>query len=126
MGRILPRVPDGSSLDPPPGNQVPAEVALIGYQDQGNLGMGYLAAVLQQRGHIVQMMDVRDGPESLAARLSPSPGAAATATGARRHLGYYRNHVFHCFAPAAIALRDPAGADSMVCCVNIVILCLVN
>jgi radical SAM superfamily enzyme YgiQ (UPF0313 family) len=46
-----------------------AEIALIGYQDQGNLGMGYLSAVLQQRGHTVQMIDVRDGPEKIAERL---------------------------------------------------------
>src|SRR5689334_12623266 len=46
-----------------------AEIALIGYQDQGNLGMGYLSAVLQQRGHTVHMIDVRDGPEKIAERL---------------------------------------------------------
>jgi hypothetical protein len=45
------------------------DVVLVGYQDQGNLGMGYLAAVLQQHGHTVDMVDVRDGPvESLTAR----------------------------------------------------------
>lgn len=48
----------------------PADVALIGYQDQGNLGMGYLAAVLQEAGRIVEMIDVRDGPETIAARLA--------------------------------------------------------
>jgi radical SAM superfamily enzyme YgiQ (UPF0313 family) len=45
------------------------DVALIGYQDQGNLGMGYLAAVLQEHGHIVELIDVRDGPEKIAERL---------------------------------------------------------
>ena len=45
------------------------DVALIGYQDQGNLGMGYLAAVLQQAGRTVVMMDIRDGPERVAERL---------------------------------------------------------
>jgi anaerobic magnesium-protoporphyrin IX monomethyl ester cyclase len=45
------------------------EVALVGYQDQGNLGMGYLAAVLQQNGHTIEMIEVRDGPERIAARL---------------------------------------------------------
>jgi radical SAM superfamily enzyme YgiQ (UPF0313 family) len=42
-----------------------SEVLLVGYQDQGNLGMGYLAAVLQQHGHTVRLVDVRDGPESI-------------------------------------------------------------
>src|SRR5947209_9629472 len=45
------------------------DVVLIGYQDQGNLGMGYLAAVLQQKGHTIEMIDVRDGPEQIAARV---------------------------------------------------------
>jgi anaerobic magnesium-protoporphyrin IX monomethyl ester cyclase len=45
------------------------DVVLIGYQDQGNLGMGYLAAVLQRRGHSVEMIDVRDGRDQIAARL---------------------------------------------------------
>jgi radical SAM superfamily enzyme YgiQ (UPF0313 family) len=44
----------------------PADVALIGYQDQGNLGMGYLAAVLQEQGRTVEMIDVRDGPDRIA------------------------------------------------------------
>jgi radical SAM superfamily enzyme YgiQ (UPF0313 family) len=48
-------------------------VALIGYQDQGNLGMGYLCAVLQRRGHSVQMIDVRDGAEKIAGRLRAQP-----------------------------------------------------
>src|ERR1035437_8988136 len=64
------RWPVGPVRDPPRGDRVPAEVALVGYQDQGNLGMGYLAAVLQERGHIVQMIDVRDGPEKIAERLA--------------------------------------------------------
>ena len=60
---------NASSLDPPVRPGPTAEIALIGYQDQGNLGMGYLSAVLQQRGHTVQMIDVRDGPEKIAERL---------------------------------------------------------
>lgn len=47
----------------------PLDVALIGYQDQGNLGMGYLAAVLQERGRTAEMIDIRDGPESIAKKL---------------------------------------------------------
>jgi anaerobic magnesium-protoporphyrin IX monomethyl ester cyclase len=49
------------------------DVALIGYQDQGNLGMGYLAAVLRQHGRTVEMIDVRDGPERIGERLISSP-----------------------------------------------------
>jgi radical SAM superfamily enzyme YgiQ (UPF0313 family) len=49
------------------------DVALIGYQDQGNLGMGYLAATLQERGWSVEMIDVREGPEQIGARLCAQP-----------------------------------------------------
>ena len=70
MGKTLPGVLDGSRLDPPGEDHIPAEVALIGYQDQGNLGLGYLAAVLQGRGHTVHMIEVRDGPEKIAERLA--------------------------------------------------------
>jgi len=68
MLNVLPGVLDGSSPAPRADSQ-PAEVALIGYQDQGNLGMGYLAAVLQGRGHHVQMIDVRDTADKIAERL---------------------------------------------------------
>jgi radical SAM superfamily enzyme YgiQ (UPF0313 family) len=47
----------------------PLDVALIGYQDQGNLGMGYLAATLQREGWSVEMIDVREGAEKIAARF---------------------------------------------------------
>jgi radical SAM superfamily enzyme YgiQ (UPF0313 family) len=69
VNNILPGILNASSLDPPVKNGATAEIALIGYQDQGNLGMGYLSAVLQRRGHTVQMIDVRDGPEKIAERL---------------------------------------------------------
>jgi anaerobic magnesium-protoporphyrin IX monomethyl ester cyclase len=54
-----------------PGQRVDA--VLIGYQDQGNLGMGYLAAVLRKHGRTVEMIDVRDGPERIGERLRPYP-----------------------------------------------------
>jgi anaerobic magnesium-protoporphyrin IX monomethyl ester cyclase len=73
VGNLLPGVLDESCLDPPPEDPLSVEVALIGYQDQGNLGMGYLAAVLQERGHIVRMIDIRDGPEKIAERLASRP-----------------------------------------------------
>jgi len=63
-------------------------VALIGYQDQGNLGMGYLAAVLQRQGREVEMIDVRDGPEAIAARLL-----------SRQPLVVGFSLIFQCFLP---------------------------
>jgi anaerobic magnesium-protoporphyrin IX monomethyl ester cyclase len=53
--------------------RVAPRVALIGYQDQGNLGMGYLAAVLQRHGYKAEMIDVRDGGAKIAARLLKRP-----------------------------------------------------
>jgi anaerobic magnesium-protoporphyrin IX monomethyl ester cyclase len=49
------------------------EVALIGFQDQGNLGMGYLAAVLRRHGCTARMLEVRDSPDTIAARLLERP-----------------------------------------------------
>jgi radical SAM superfamily enzyme YgiQ (UPF0313 family) len=66
---VLPGILSASSLDPPVKSGETAVVALIGYQDQGNLGIGYLSAVLQRRGHTVLMMDVRMGAEKLAEQL---------------------------------------------------------
>ncbi len=51
----------------------PARIALIGYQDQGNLGMGYLAAVLQRHGYRAEMIDIRDDGAKIAARLLKRP-----------------------------------------------------
>lgn len=52
------------------GPAVPADVMLVGYQDQGNLGMGYLAAVLQQHGRTVECVDVREGTADLVTRAT--------------------------------------------------------
>ena len=38
---------------------------LIGFQDQTNLGLGYLASTLTQRGFEAQIVDFREGPESI-------------------------------------------------------------
>jgi anaerobic magnesium-protoporphyrin IX monomethyl ester cyclase len=64
----------GSVLTPDntPIVQRPWLVALVGFQDQGNLGVGYLAAVLRQRGYTPEMIEVRDNPETIAARLLAS------------------------------------------------------
>ncbi|MDQ1471083.1 MAG: anaerobic magnesium-protoporphyrin monomethyl ester cyclase [Bryobacterales bacterium] len=64
--RPLPRKSD-------PLRDTAADVVLIGYQDQGNLGMGYLAAVLQEHGYVVDMVDIRDGAESIASGLIGRP-----------------------------------------------------
>jgi hypothetical protein len=63
--RPLPRKSD-------PRRDTAADVVLIGYQDQGNLGRGYLAAFLRQQGYVVDMVDIRDGAESIASRLISS------------------------------------------------------
>jgi anaerobic magnesium-protoporphyrin IX monomethyl ester cyclase len=60
----------GNACEPSAPADDRAEVALVGYQDQGNLGMGYLAAVLQRHGCTVAMLDVRDGGEKIAAQLA--------------------------------------------------------
>ncbi len=69
MDSVIPGILSASPRDISVRNSAIAEIALIGYQDQGNLGMGYLSAVLQQRGHTVQMIDIRDGPDNIAERL---------------------------------------------------------
>src|ERR1041385_8163291 len=40
-------------------------VMLIGFQHQGNLGLGYLAAVLRQNGYSVQVVDIEQEPEDI-------------------------------------------------------------
>ena len=40
-------------------------VMLIGFQHQGNLGLGYLAAVLRQYGYSVQVVDIEQEPEHI-------------------------------------------------------------
>jgi radical SAM superfamily enzyme YgiQ (UPF0313 family) len=40
-------------------------VMLIGFQHQGNLGLGYLAAVLRQFGYSVQVIDIEQPPEDI-------------------------------------------------------------
>lgn len=42
------------------------DVVLVGYQDQGNLGMGYLASCLQAHGYSVELCEIRDGAERVA------------------------------------------------------------
>jgi radical SAM superfamily enzyme YgiQ (UPF0313 family) len=44
-------------------------VVLIGFQDQGNLGMGYLASSLLAYGHPVELIEFRDDAASTIARV---------------------------------------------------------
>jgi anaerobic magnesium-protoporphyrin IX monomethyl ester cyclase len=67
--------PRGATFDDTlePAATAGAHVALVGYQDQGNLGMGYLAAVLKRHGCTADMIDIRDGVEKITARLAARP-----------------------------------------------------
>ena len=47
----------------------PEVVALIGFLDQGNLGMGYLSAVLRQQGCELAWIDVRGAADAIAAEV---------------------------------------------------------
>ena len=78
-----------------PRSQAAADVVLIGYQDQGNLAMGYLAAVLHRVGRVVEMIDVRDDPEKIAARLV-----------SRQPLVVGFSLIFQCFLPQYRRLAD--------------------
>jgi len=38
---------------------------LVGFQNQGNLGLGYLAAVLRRHGYAVQVVDIEQDPDEI-------------------------------------------------------------
>ncbi|KHE92627.1 MAG: B12-binding domain-containing radical SAM protein [Candidatus Scalindua rubra] len=40
-------------------------VVLVGFQDQGNLGLGYLAAILMKNGYYVQIVDIKERPANI-------------------------------------------------------------
>jgi anaerobic magnesium-protoporphyrin IX monomethyl ester cyclase len=40
-------------------------VMLVGFQNQGNLGLGYLAAVLREHGYSVRVVDIEQPPEEI-------------------------------------------------------------
>src|SRR5258708_10647193 len=44
-------------------------VALIGFQKMGNLGLGYLSAVLREAGFRVEVIDIEAPPEEISARV---------------------------------------------------------
>ncbi len=82
-------------------------VALIGFHDQGNLGIGYLAATLARAGTSCLVLDVRSGPAALAAELGRAEPAV---------VGFSLIFQYHLprFAALARALRD-AGVRSLLC-----------
>ena len=43
-------------------------VMLVGFQNQGNLGLGYLPSVLRQHGYTVHVVDIEQEPEAIVAR----------------------------------------------------------
>lgn len=61
------------SVPAKPVNADRVEIALVGYQDQGNLGLGYLAAVVERRGWNATLYDIRDGGEELLRKLELRP-----------------------------------------------------
>ena len=67
------------------------DVALIGYQDQGNLGMGYLASAAHIRGHRVELFDIRDGVDRIVAALE---GQSPVVVGFSLYLLYGRTGWF--------------------------------
>jgi radical SAM superfamily enzyme YgiQ (UPF0313 family) len=42
-------------------------IVLVGFQHQGNLGIGYLASVLREHGYSVQVVDIEQEPEAILA-----------------------------------------------------------
>src|SRR5260370_42546833 len=73
MVAVRSRRPEAVGPRPRIRKPAPVRIALIVYQDQGNLGMGYLAAVLHRHGYKAEMIDIRDGGAKIAARLLTRP-----------------------------------------------------
>jgi anaerobic magnesium-protoporphyrin IX monomethyl ester cyclase len=54
-----------SAIDAPRARDVSRPVLLVGFQNQGNLGLGYLASVLRQYGYTVQVVDIEQDPQTI-------------------------------------------------------------
>ncbi len=54
-----------TDLEPLATQDMSKPVVLIGFQRQGNLGIGYLAATLIRRGHSVRILDFEESPETI-------------------------------------------------------------
>lgn len=66
----LPRIVDASALTPPPVRRDTSRpVVLVGFIRQGNLGIGYLSAVLRGQGYTVLLVDVEDDPADQVRRI---------------------------------------------------------
>ncbi len=109
----------------------PARVLLVGYEDQDNLGLRYLASRLRQAGHEPRLVAFSEGPDAVIAAvrafrpdlvgfslifqfLAPQFAqtvAALRAAGVREHVTVGGH--FASFEPAAV-LRGLPGADSVV------------
>lgn len=74
MGTVIDTAPLTRQSDSQTDGIESRPVMLIGYQKQGNLGLGYLAATLRQGGHRVEIFDFeRDREEILAAVKNLDP-----------------------------------------------------
>jgi anaerobic magnesium-protoporphyrin IX monomethyl ester cyclase len=109
----------------------PARVLLVGYEDQDNLGLRYLASRLRQAGHAPRLVAFSEGPDAVIAAvrafrpdlvgfslifqfLAPQFAqtvAALRAAGVREHIAVGGH--FASFEPEAV-LRGLRGADSVV------------
>src|SRR5678816_1181228 len=58
------RVLSGGSLEDRP-RDTSRPIMLIGFQHQGNLGLGYLTSVLRQYGYSVHIVDIEQDPEEI-------------------------------------------------------------
>jgi anaerobic magnesium-protoporphyrin IX monomethyl ester cyclase len=85
------------------------DVVLLGYQDQGNLGMGYLAAVLQRKGRAVEMIDIRDNAESIATRLASNPPLVVGFSLIFQYFLPQYRHVANCLRGAGIKSHFTIG-----------------
>ena len=55
---------------PAPGADTRGVVALIGFQKIGNLGLGYLSAVLRREGFDVRVIDIEQPPDDIVRQVS--------------------------------------------------------
>ncbi len=61
MPLLLPVVEDTTRRD----RDTSRPVMLVGFQNQGNLGLGYLASVLRAHGYTVQIVDIEQKPDDI-------------------------------------------------------------
>ena len=64
---------DVSRLQLTPMIDAPKPVVLIGFQKQGNLGIGYLAATLANRGYRVKVLDFEDSADEILEVIEKDP-----------------------------------------------------